>query len=789
MADYGGAAPPAGEEYDDAETPRRGLADKTDVKALAKQLLEWSQSENIAFDIDPQRLSVLGQECVFGYEIDTRSRTEWEKRSKDFMDLALQRRKPKTFPWPNASNVCWPLLSQAVNEFAESIYPTVMDGDRVVKGRILGSDKGTVDQAKAQQILAMIAQQAQQQPQLPAPGGNPQQSAPNPMQNGGTPPQMPGAPPMSAPGASGLAQGTPGVPQQAPAPPPIPYVPGKEPGAKRRRADKVSEHMSWQLLSEQTEWQTDSDQLFRALPIIGCGARKSWFDPVWGRNCSMYVSMMDLVVNYKAKTLETAPRVTEVFELYPYEIEEKIRADEFIDFKPGMAIVTEEQGKDDGDKYASDKYAPHLFLEQHCFWDLDGDDLDEPYIVTIHKATQKVVRVKARYEAEGIRLNKKQTKIAKIEPVNYYTLFQFMPNPESAIYGHGFGHILGPINESLNSAINQLFDAGTLANLQSGFVGSGLTMHSGAIRLKMGQFIPVNTTGGSVRDSIYMPDFKGPSIVMFQMFGLLVEAGRQLAGIGNVSSGQQSPASTDPATMMAMIEQGTKVFRGVYKRVCRGLNTEYGKLFDLNRKHMPEQGFQWQRADEQFEVTADDYAQCAGVETVGDPSLVTDIQRLARAQLLERYKDDPRCNGVEILRRIFQAANIEDIDAVLIENPQLPPLMQAQLQKLQAELASEFATQQKNRAQSVLFLMQAKKFAAEADAAGQSDLLDQQLEREWVEIERNNSKVAALNTTIKAHEIALRDKQINLDHHAEMTGHRVAHAANQAKAKNGKAAA
>jgi chaperonin GroES len=479
--------------------------------------------------------------------------------------------------------------------------------------------------------------------------------------------------------------------------------------------------------------------------------------------------MMDLVVNYNAKSLETTPRLTEVFELYPYEIQERIRSEEFIDFEPGMAVAMPEQTKDGGDTYHSDKYAPHLFLEQHCFWDLDGDGLDEPYVVTIHKSSQKVVRVTARYEADGIRLTKKQDKIAKIEPLHYYTLFQFMPNPESSIYGHGFGHILGPINESINSAINQMFDAGTLQNLQAGFIGSGLSLNSGALRWKMGELRPVNTTGGNIRDNIYMLDMKGPSVVMFQMFGLLVEAGRQLAGIGNIATGQQSPASTDPATMMAMIEQGTKVFRGVYKRVLRGLNAEYAKLFDLNRKHMPEQGFQWQRADEQFDVTADDYQQCAGVETVGDPSLVTDIQRLARAQMLAPFKDDPRCNGQEILRRIFQAGNIEDIDAVLIENPQMPPLMQAQLQKLQAELATDFANQQRARAQSVLYLMQAKKFAADADAAGVGDQLDRQLEAEWVEIERNNSRIAALNTTIKAHEAAVSEKKVHLDHHAKMT--------------------
>jgi hypothetical protein len=52
---------------------------------------------------------------------------------------------------------------------------------------------------------------------------------------------------------------------------------------------------------------------------------------------------------------------------------------------------------------------------------------------------------------------------------------------------------LAPINESANTLINQLVDAGTLANLQAGFIGKGL-------RLKMGELIFSRRVEGSKCD-------------------------------------------------------------------------------------------------------------------------------------------------------------------------------------------------------------------------------------------------------------------------------------------------
>ena len=161
MPEYGGSGGTADDQETEAQPAARG--EKPDIQQIGNQLAEWAQADNIADKVDQLMLNKLGQECCFGYEIDKRSRTEWERRSHTFMDMALQRQKDKTFPWPLCSNVNWPLLSQAVNEFAAQIYPAVMSGEKVVKAMIVGTDKGQIDQAAMQQQTQQVAVAGAQQ--------------------------------------------------------------------------------------------------------------------------------------------------------------------------------------------------------------------------------------------------------------------------------------------------------------------------------------------------------------------------------------------------------------------------------------------------------------------------------------------------------------------------------------------------------------------------------------------------------------------------------------------------
>jgi hypothetical protein len=65
-----------------------------------------------------------------------------------------------------------------------------------------------------------------------------------------------------------------------------------------------------------------------------------------------------------------------------------------------------------------DPSSPQCFIEQFRREDLDEDDYSEPYFVTIHKASQKVVRMVTAFDLQDVYLKTPQGAISarKIPP-------------------------------------------------------------------------------------------------------------------------------------------------------------------------------------------------------------------------------------------------------------------------------------------------------------------------------------------------------------------------------------
>src|SRR5690349_2740372 len=80
-----------------------------------KKLQEYIQSQNIAELIlaEPSGQTLLdeiGQRVKREYDIDVESRSDWKTKTEEAMDLAMQVAKEKSFPWPKAANVIYPLV-------------------------------------------------------------------------------------------------------------------------------------------------------------------------------------------------------------------------------------------------------------------------------------------------------------------------------------------------------------------------------------------------------------------------------------------------------------------------------------------------------------------------------------------------------------------------------------------------------------------------------------------------------------------------------------------------------
>jgi chaperonin GroES len=451
---------------------------------------------------------------------------------------------------------------------------------------------------------------------------------------------------------------------------------GKDPdGSKTKTAEAVSIYMSYQLMEEMEGWEEEMDKLLIMLPIIGTVFKKTYWDPIKEVNCSRMILPKDLVVNYWAKSLKEAERISEWLEINPRLMKERQQSGLWLkDVELGRPSLAEAHERNADDAPGDDDTTPYIFIEQHTYLDLDKDDYKEPYIVTFHKATGKVVRIVARFDDKTI-FHTSEGKLAKIEPIQYYTKFGFVPNPDGSFYDIGFGVLLGPINEAVNSLINQLVDAGTLSNMQSGFLGKGLRLRMGETRFNPGEWKVVNSTGDDLKKQIVPLPAKEPSKVLFELMGSLITSGKELASVAEIFVGKMPGQNTPATTTMASIEQGMKVFTAVYKRIYRSLAEEFQKLYRLNGIYVNPSTY----VDiVDMEVGPDDFKDTHKIFPGADPTAVSQTEKLLKAQgLQELLGQGAPLDPLKVTQRVLEAQEQpnwqELIPQQIQQTGQMPP--------------------------------------------------------------------------------------------------------------------
>jgi chaperonin GroES len=575
---------------------------------------------NLAEILPENDVTKIGNDVIRDVEIDERSRGTrrtddndgegWVSRYQKWLDMAMQVRKAKSFPWPRASNVKFPLLTTAAVQFQARAYPAIVDGSNLVKGRLLGPDPD---------------------------------------------------------------------------------------GQKAARAERIGQHMTWQLLFRMPGWEEETDRLLLMLPITGCVFRKTYYDSIANANTSEMVSGEDFIINYWAKSLETAPRYTHVLRYYPYEVLEKIAAELWLPVRV-----------DHNDADSEDEDALVEFYEQHRTMDLDGDGYPEPYVVTTTKqgevarivpcfgADEVTVKIRPGIIAQDtLRLTKLieanatqlAEKVVRIERRQYFTKYGFIPAPDGSFYDIGFGALLEDITATIDTTLNQMLDAGALQNAQGGFLGSGVNIKGGEMRVRLGEWKRVDVTGGTLRENIVPFGTPGPSPVLFQLLEMLIGAAKDITSVQDVMTGE-GQANQPATTTLALIEQGHKVMTAIFKRIHRAFGQELRILRRLNRDYLDEEEY-FQLSDQAPQPGPDGQMQPQQPQKIGredyqdedldvipvsDPNMASDMQKMARAQALMQFNGDLLVNQQEIRRRVLEALGERDIKTLLtVPKPQPDP--------------------------------------------------------------------------------------------------------------------
>lgn len=478
---------------------------------------------------------------------------------------------------------------------------------------------------------------------------------------------------------------------------------GEDPnGEKLARAGRVSEHMNWQLLEDMPEWEDETDKLVHMLPFHGCIFRQAVWDPTYSRPCTSLVSAKHLVVTQGAKDLETVPLFCKEFDLFPHQITERMR--------DGRYVETDLQL--DGDHRQKEQE----MLECHCRYDLDEDGYDEPYIAIIHKASQKLLSLKAGFWPKGVMreqgapdmMTGQSTpgRVICVKRHVEFTKYDFIPNFEGKFLGIGFGFLLREHNTIINSIINQLLDAATDQNAGGGFIGKGVNLKGGRLEWEPGEWKMVNVAGGALKENMVPRPTSQPSPVLFQLLGLMIEAGKELAQIRDVMTGDIK-TNMQPTTVLALIEQGLQVFSAIYKRIYRALGHELNLVYKLNSAYLPERAYNYV-LDTPKAIARADYAEGDyDIRPVSDPSKTTSAQRLGKAQFLDAFKGDPDVDQRELKLRQFDAAEIEDVDKLLPQKQDDPTQKLIAIRGMLAEIRKNEATADEKEASAKLKDIQA----------------------------------------------------------------------------------
>ena len=439
------------------------------------------------------------------------------------------------------------------------------------------------------------------------------------------------------------------------------------------QAKRVQEFMNYQITEIMQEYDPDMDQLLFYLPLCGSAFKKVYYDGLMKRACSKFVAGEDLVINYMATDLESADRVTHIIKTSGNDVRKQQLQGFYRDIELATGEVESNDIVDKVDElHGSEKnYASgdeeHIILEMHINADVPGFE-DEtgvklPYIVSIDQYSQEILSIKRNYKEGDPNFMKNR----------YFVHYKFLPG--LGFYGFGLIHMLGGLSRTATSALRQLIDAGTLANLPAGFKARGMRIRDHDEPLQPGEFRDVDVTGQSIKESLMMLPYKEPSGVLFQLLGYAVDAGKSFAAIADMKMGEgneQNPVGTT----LALIERGTKVMSAIHKRLHYAQKMEFKLLAKVFQIYLPPQ-YPYMVVGGNQMIKQTDFDDRVDVIPVSDPNIFSMAQRVTLAQQqLQLAQSNPQLHNLrEAYRRMYDAMGVDNVEAILKPDAEMPEPM------------------------------------------------------------------------------------------------------------------
>lgn len=438
----------------------------------------------------------------------------------------------------------------------------------------------------------------------------------------------------------------------------------------QEQSERVKNHMNYQILDQDRSYFWHVDQMLFYLPLGGSAFKKTYFDSVSEMVVGRFVRSPDFIVPYIATDLASSPRYThrmykntsEMKKLFASGFWAEIDLPKVTPYATDTLDDRERHHQDEADSRSADVHpddAVYTVYECHCDLELEKDqertgrNAPLPYIATVERETREVL---------SIRRNWKETDPLYVKRM-WFTHYRYLPG--LGFYGFGLLHMIGSVAEATSGTIRALLDSAAFANMQGGYVSNDAKMKPGDEHISPGLYKEVNMSAEELARAFYTPPFKDPSPALAKLFEVLLDAGKAFSSATEVMTGEAS--NTGPVgTTIALIEQGSKPFSAIHRRLHMAAAEEFKLRAELNYEFLPDQ-YPYQVENAEGVVMKQDYDGRVDVIPISDPNIFSSTQRIAQGQALVELADQhpDLYNQMEVHERFLRAIRIPDPEAVL----------------------------------------------------------------------------------------------------------------------------
>jgi len=234
--------------------------------------------------------------------------------------------------------------------------------------------------------------------------------------------------------------------------------------------------------------------------------------------------------------------------------------------------------------------------------------------------------------------------------------------------------MIGGLSRTATTALRQLLDAGTLANLPAGFKQRGVRVRDEASPIQPGEFKDVDAPGGSLRDAFFPLPYKEPSPTLLQLLGVVVQAGQRFAAIADMQVGDGNQGAA-VGTTVALLERGSRVMSAIHKRCYAAMKSEFKLLGKIVAQYLPPE-YPYDVVGGARNIKQTDFDDRVDVIPVADPNIFSMSQRITLAQTqLQIATANPNLHNMyQVYRNMYEAIGVKDVDAVLPPPAPMAPM-------------------------------------------------------------------------------------------------------------------